>query len=194
MSQENLAAPAEPVAKLEFLIKLIPETFDGDRLKLRSFIKQVDAVFENAHASQKGLLLLYVKSKITGKAREQLDMHSELETWEEISDMLLNLYQDKKSVTQLLEELHSIKQEKNEDIAKFHHRLEDLSYRVLASVTASEVDENLVKGRISMINDMTLNRFIYHTHPQISQMLRYREFKTIADALAAATAEEKALK
>lgn len=45
-----------------------------------------------------------------------------------------------------------------------------------------------------MINDMTLNRFIYNTHPQISQMLRYREFKTINHSFTAATAEEKALR
>ena len=45
-----------------------------------------------------------------------------------------------------------------------------------------------------MINDITLNRFIHHTHPQISQMLRYREFKNINSAFTAAIAEEKALR
>lgn len=37
---------------LDFLIKLIPDNFNGDRYKLRSFIKQVDAVFELASDSQ----------------------------------------------------------------------------------------------------------------------------------------------
>lgn len=45
-----------------------------------------------------------------------------------------------------------------------------------------------------MINDMTLNRFVYHTIPQISQMLRYREFTNINNALTAALAEKKALR
>lgn len=45
-----------------------------------------------------------------------------------------------------------------------------------------------------MINDMTLNRFIYHGIPQISQILRYREFKNINATFTAAVAEEKSLK
>ena len=44
---------------LEFLIKLLPESFDGDRYKLRSFIKQVDGVFELAQPLQTIPLLLY---------------------------------------------------------------------------------------------------------------------------------------
>lgn len=41
---------------LDFLIKLVPDNFDGDRYKLRSFIKQVDSVFELA---QPGCILPY---------------------------------------------------------------------------------------------------------------------------------------
>lgn len=154
----------------------------------------MDAVFELATETQVAPLLLFVKSKITGKAREQIDIHCDLTTWNEISELLLNLYQDKKSFDQLLEELNNIKQGHNETISQFYQRLEDVSSRVLANVHANEKDKALLKGRLVMVNDMTLNRFIYHTHPQISQMLRYRNFNTINDAFSAALAEEKALR
>lgn len=178
---------------LEFLTKLLPENFDGDRYKIRSFIKQVDSVFEIAEENQKRPLLLFVKSKIIGKAREQIDIHCNLTTWEEISELLLNLYQDRRSLDQLLEELNSISQKSNENVSFYYQKLEDLSSRILAVVHSTKTNKDILKGRIAMINDMTLNRFIYHTHPQISQMLRYREFKTLNSALTAATAEEKAL-
>lgn len=179
---------------LEFLIKLIPEKFDGDRYKLRSFIKQVDSVFEIAQPNQKKALLLFVKSKIIGKAREQIDVHCSLTTWEEISELLLNLYQDKKSLDQLLEELNNIRQSRNEDVSHFYQRLEDLTSRILAVIHTQDGNKASLTGRVSMITDMTLNRFVYHSHPQISQMLRYREFRTINEAFTAAAAEEKALR
>ncbi|XP_071052959.1 uncharacterized protein [Onthophagus taurus] len=61
------------------------------------------------------------------------------------------------------------------------------------TIHGSESDPQKLKGRLLMIKDMTLNRFVYHAHPSLSQMLRYREFNSIGDALTAAIAEEKAL-
>lgn len=183
-----------PEYSLDFLIKLIPDNFDGDRYKIRSFIKQVDGVFELAKPNQKTPLILFIKSKITGKAREQIDIHCNLTSWEEISELLINLYQDKKTIDQLLEELNNTKQEHNENVSQFYQRLEDVSSRILAIIHSSESNTINLKGRLLMINDITLNRFIYHSHPQISQMLRYREFQTINNALTAAIAEEKTLK
>lgn len=54
---------------------------------------------------------------MVGKARGQIDIHCNLTTWKEISDLLLNLYQDKKSLDQLMEELNSIRQIRNESIS-----------------------------------------------------------------------------
>lgn len=189
-----MAQPQACSLSLDFLTKLIPAEFNGDRLKIRSFVKQVDATFELAQDNQKNALLLYVKSKITGKAREQIDIHCNLTTWEEISELLLNLYQDKKSLDQLLQELNSIQQGRNESVSDFYQRLEDLNSRVLAALHSTETNAGMLKGRIAMISDMSLNRFVYHTCPPISQMLRYRDFSKISDAFTAAIAEEKILK
>lgn len=150
---------------LEFLVKLIPNNFDGNQYTLRSFIKQVDSVFELAEPTQIPAILLFVKNKITGKAREQIDVHCNLTTWAEISELLIKLYQCKKSLDQLLEELNSLKQETNETVSQFYQRLEDTSSKVLGAVHASNANANTLPGRLSMINEITLNRFIHHTHP-----------------------------
>ncbi|XP_076221696.1 uncharacterized protein LOC143174315 [Nomia melanderi] len=179
---------------LDHLIRLLPKEFDGDRTKLRSFIKQVDAVFELASPSQKPVLLLFVKNKIEGKARDQIDIHCNLTTWEEISELLLNLYQDKKSLEQLMEELNSIQQSRNENVSQFYQKLEELQSRILGTIHSTDCEVNTLAGRVAMVNEMTLNRFVYHSHPQISQMLRYRDFPNINSAFTAALAEEKALR
>lgn len=192
-AQSSHSAPQEQTLSLDFLTKLMPENFDGDRYRLRSFIKQVDAVFELARPHQVQPLLLFVKSKIIGRAREQIDIHCNLTSWEEISNLLIQLYQDKRSLDQLLEQLNTIKQFHNENVSSFYQRLEELSSRILGIIHATEENPERLRGRQYMIRDMTLNRFTYHTHPQISQMLRYREFNNINSALTAALAEEKAL-
>ncbi|KAK9739093.1 Retrotransposon gag protein [Popillia japonica] len=130
---------------------------------------------------------------LPGKAREQIDVHCDLTTWESISALLISLYQDKKSLDQLLEELSNMRQSNSETVSKFYQRLKDLTSRILGIIYTTEDKEDKLKGRILMIQDMALNRFIYHTHSSISQMLRYREFKSINAALTAAT-EEKALR
>ncbi|GLV46517.1 hypothetical protein CBL_20846 [Carabus blaptoides fortunei] len=139
-------------------------------------------------------LLLFIKTKITGKARDQIDIHCNLTTWLEISELLLKLYQCKKSLDQLLQELHNIKQGPSENVTEFYQRLEDLSSKALGAVHASNIREDTLPGRLSMIKEITLNRSIHHSHPQISQMLRYKDFDIISDAHTAAKAEEKSLK
>ena len=163
---------ATPQLSLEFLIKLLPESFDGDQYKLRSFIKQVDAVFELAQPSQTIPLLLYVKSKITKRVRDQIDVHC--------------------NPNQLLEELSSIRQESHENISQYYQRLEDLNYKVLGAIHNSKYNEETLSGLV--INNITLNRFVYHSHLAISQMLRCREFDNINKAFTAAIAKEKALR
>ena len=161
--------------------------------KLRSFIKQVDAVFELAQPSQTIPLLLYVKSKITGRARDQIDVRCNLNTWGEISELLIAFYEDQ-SLDQLLEELRSVRQGPQENVSQFYQKLEDLNSKVLGAIYNSKCNEETLNGQLLMINNITLNRFVYHSHPAISQMLRYREFDNINKAFTAAIAEEKALR
>lgn len=144
-------------------------------------------------AEPKKTLLLYVKSKIVDKAREQINIHCNLTSWDEISALLLSLYQDRKSMDQLLEDLKIIKQLPSESVSNFYQRLEDLSSRILAIIHSTEENQQNLNERLLMITDMALNRFIYHTHPQISQTLRYRAFTNINCALTTAIAEEEGL-
>lgn len=58
----------------------------------------------------------------------------------------------------------------------------DLQSRILGTVHSIDSEDNTLAGRIAMINEMTLNRFVNHSHPQISQMLRYRDFQNINNA------------
>ena len=46
--------------------------FEGNKRKLREFIKNVDVVFELVDLNKHDILLKFVKAKITGDARSKL--------------------------------------------------------------------------------------------------------------------------
>ena len=46
--------------------------FEGNKRKLREFIKNVDVVFELVDPNKHDILLKFVKAKITGDARSKL--------------------------------------------------------------------------------------------------------------------------
>jgi DNA polymerase/3'-5' exonuclease PolX len=50
-------------------LKLISHRFDGDKRRLREFVKNVDVAFELVHPNKHEILLKFVKTKITGDAR-----------------------------------------------------------------------------------------------------------------------------
>lgn len=95
---------------------------------------------------------------------------------------------------QLFEEMHNISQKSHENVFEYRQRLDQQQSRIVVAVHASEADKSILKGKLLMIGDICLNRFIYHTNAQISQMLRYRNFINLDNAFTAAIAEEKALR
>ena len=62
-------------------MKLIAHLCDGDKRKLREFIKNIDVVFELADTSKHDILLKYVKAKITGDARSKLMVRDLTQSW-----------------------------------------------------------------------------------------------------------------
>ena len=62
-------------------MKLIPNSFDGNKQKLREFIENVDVAFELVHPSKNEVFLKFVKTKIKGDARSKLMVRNLTHTW-----------------------------------------------------------------------------------------------------------------
>lgn len=82
-----------------------------------------------------------------------------------------------------MEELKSIKQNPNEFIDKLYTP-------VLNSLTCPDERERL--GRVETITELSLQRFILHSLPDISRFLRNKEPKTFSEAFNVALEEESA--
>ncbi|KAK5637770.1 hypothetical protein RI129_000048 [Pyrocoelia pectoralis] len=131
-------------------------------------------------------------SKISGRAKEQLPCRT-FSDWDSLKAKLKDLYQDKKHYSQVMEELNNCKQHFNESVHDFFQRLEILNSRALASVKLQNQDISLLQGKIQAIEEITLSRFVFHSIPAISQMLRWKDFDSLNAAFTAAISEERAI-
>ncbi|KAK9739826.1 Integrase core domain [Popillia japonica] len=155
---------------IEFLCKLIPREFNGNRYEVGQFLAD---------------------SKISGRAKEQL-AQQQFSDWPTLKNKLKTLYQDKKHYAQIMEELNNCRQYPKESVNDFFQRLEVLNSRALSTIKLNTQDESVRNGKTQAINEITLNRFIFHSRPEISQMLRWKDFNDLNSAFTAAVSEERA--
>lgn len=177
---------------MDFLCKLIPREFTGNRYEIGQFLADCNNANDLACGEQKIPLLYFILAKISGRAKEQL-AQQQFTDWASLKCKLKDLYQDKKHYSQVMEELNNCKQYPRESVNDFFQRIEMLNSRALSAVKLHTQDLAVLQGKIQTINEISLNRFIFHSLPGISQMLRWKDFKDLNSAFTAAVAEERAL-
>lgn len=193
MATPSTTNPTPINYSLEFLCSLISCQFTGNRYELGEFLANCNNANNLATAEQRLPLLYFILSQIKGKTKEQL-ARVNFRNWEELKEQLKVLFQDKKHYYQLVEELSNIRQFSNETITDYYNKLENLNSRIISSIQQFTINAAEIPGKIKFVNDITLNRFIFHSKPEISQMLRWKEFSNLTSAHTAAVNEEQALK
>lgn len=191
ISRRNYDYNNVPPFKLQFLCSLIAITFGGNRNDLHEFIANCDNAYKFVHYSQEAALLAYILSKLTGNAKAQT-RDKEFYSWIDLRSTLLQLYSDAKHYTQLMEELNTMKQNANETVVQFYNRLDHLQTRILNNISSRYTDERF--NRYEMIRELTTQRFIFHSLPDISRFLRSRDYNSLSEYLNAALEEERALR
>jgi len=98
-------------------MKLIACPFDGDKKKLKEFIENEDVVFELVDPGKHGVLLKYVKAKITGDARSKLMFRDLTQSWELVKAILGENHTTRRMLDYDACKMFSDMQGKNESIA-----------------------------------------------------------------------------
>lgn len=158
---------------LNFLTTFITESFDGDPKKLRNFITQGDDAFKLAEPHQAYPLLVYVKSRITGKARQEIDTNPKLDTWIEVRELLIAMYGGRK-----LKKLSCTKQAEDDELSQLYQRFE--KFKTSDVNHNAEDNQQTLSRPLPMIKNIAPNRLDNnHTRTAIPQMLRNRELRNI---------------
>lgn len=176
---------------LNLLFKFI-KPFNGSRSELTTFIQNGNSAFQLARPNQKDHLFLYIVSQLSSEVVNEIELE-DVASWTELKTKLKSYYGKIKDLTQLHEELETIRQGPNETVTDFFKRLEKLKNTCITAEDNQCEDPNEFQGLKKSILRTALRRFILHTKPDISQMLRARDIKTLNEAFNIASQEEKIL-
>ncbi|KAG4077865.1 hypothetical protein HA402_013799 [Bradysia odoriphaga] len=180
---------------ITFLIKFISK-FDGNREELTSFLADCNRAFDLSSTKQKQVLLEYVITQISGKAKSAC-VNRTFSEWKDLKSYLRTMYADTKHKAQLLCELTTLKQTADETLSNFTYRMEACLKRTINSLnqdvskTDPLIDPQILDGKLQMLQEIALNRFTYFTTPTISSALRLRDIKSLNEAITIAKSEEQ---
>jgi hypothetical protein len=92
VSQVAETAREQHCCSVPEVMKLIDKPFDGSKRNLREFIDYVSTAFELTSRDHHGILLKFVKTRITGDVRSKLLVRDLTETWADVKVILEENY------------------------------------------------------------------------------------------------------
>lgn len=172
--------------------QMIPEFNGTTQHKLQEFLSACTYAMKNIHpANEKGLVGAILCTKLKGKA--MLDFQTrDIQTYDELKRQLELSYQSRQSTTHLQIEFNSLKQKANEGAQAFGTRVDTLAMELYESMTEGE-DHSTIEKRIILntIQKQALQNFQIGLRDEIQLLIRSRNYRTLQEAITAATAEEK---
>lgn len=150
---------------LSLLFKFI-KPFNGNKAELSTFIQNCNSAFTLAQPHQTPHLFLYVVSQLSSNVINELNVN-EITEWTELKTQLKRYFGQNKDLTQLHEELETIKQNPQESISDFYKRLEKLKSTIITAerhhADNTELPQSEFNGIKTAIQNAALRRFILHS-------------------------------
>ena len=125
-SESSESAYVTPHCSVDEAMKLISHPFDGDKRWLRKFTENVDVAFELVHPNKHGVLLKFVKTKITGDARSKLMVRDLTHTWALVKGILEENYAVRRTLDFYACRMFSARQERNESVVSWGSRIDEM--------------------------------------------------------------------
>src|SRR5580765_2390475 len=183
--------PTESYISLKEARGIIPE-FNGTPHKLQEFLSAcIYAVHNVDPAKEQSLVGAILCTKLKGKA--MLDFQTrDIRTYTELKRQLELSYQSKRSTTHLQIEFNSLKQKSGESAQAFGTRVETLALELYESMVDGEGRSIIEKRTIlDTIQGQALQNFQIGLRDEIQLIIRSRNYRTLQEAITAASAEER---
>lgn len=179
-----------PNEKIEtgLLAKLLSE-FTGNPVHLQNFLSNAENALSLAHPSQKTIITALIFAKVSPEVKAKINA-SEIESFFELKNKLKQVYQITESLTHLMEELDKCEQEHNESANEFYLRIENLTAKIREKIKNTPQHRSLIKGKLALIDENALRRFVNCSKPELSSVLRHQPFESLNEALSLAREEE----
>lgn len=188
---------AEKVLKAMQIPQAIRELpcFNGDAVKLHSFIKAVENLTPFMTAMEGtpffDVWIQSIRAKITGEADRVLEIYGTPTNWDEIKNNLIAYYNDKRDPVTLTRELFQLQQ--TGSIEDFFGKVQNLLSLLINHTNINTVEINVKTDRISTHQENALQVFLAGLREPIGGNVRARQPKTLKQGFDAAVEERNFL-
>lgn len=165
-------------------IRNIP-IFNGNRKEAAAWVQDAEQTL-NLFDQYKndicyGQIIRSIKNKVVGEAREILIASGNPTTWDEIKEILLTAYGDRRDLTSHIQSLFYIRQGKK-NLSEYYNKIRTIDTAIKSS--AANMDDYKSHTRVinSFVNLLTLTRFVDGLNEEISMHVRSCRPETLEHA------------
>lgn len=160
-------------------------TFSGNKKETQAWIEDTQNTLDLFNA-YKGTptyeqIIRAIKNKIINEAKEILIAAGNPNTWEEIKEVLLNAYGDRRDLTSHIQSLFYIKQG-NKSLAEYFNKIKGIDTAIKATASAIEDYKDSTRAINKLISLITLTRFVDGLGDQLSMHVRSYRPETLEEA------------
>lgn len=168
----NFVSQNKELAKI---FSFVPD-FNGNNLKIFSFIKSVETILPQVQNFDDDLVIQAIKSKILMDTLETAPS----ETWEEIKQCLLLHFSDKRDEAALIRDLHKLSNSTSLD--EFYGKVERMLMLLINRAKLLEAPE-VLPTKIEMYQNMATKVFVGGIKGFIGSAVRSQKPKSLNEAL-----------
>lgn len=169
--------------------------FDGDAVKLHSFIKSVENLIPFIETLEGtpfyAIWTQAIRTKITGEADKILEIYGTPANWNDIKNNLIAYYNDKRDPVTLTRELFQLQQ--TGSIEDLYGKVQNLLSLLINHTNINTEEINLKNDRINTHQENALQVFLAGLREPIGGNVRARQPKTLKEGFDAAIQERNFL-
>lgn len=191
----SLKLESKEIEKMSITLEIAEKMlikFDGNKTKLYEFIDNCDKAYNLIKTEYKEILFAIIETKLTDNARSVVRNRS-FEDWPSLKNHLLDIYSERRTMSQWQLELNSCKQNFGESVISFSNKIENCYIKI-----TNALDVNLSKEAreacINLLKNEALNVFITGLQKDIAVLVKSQKPDTLEKAIAVALNEEQEFK
>lgn len=177
-NKEIMTPPATPVATFDVrTATAVVQIYDGASDGLQAFVDACSLMKELTAEAHNEMLLKFLKTRITGKAR--LGLPNNINTYDRFITHIKEKCQDVTSPEQIMAKLKSIKQKENLD--SFCEQIETISEKLKNTYLQQQIPEEVVKKMVKKAAVDALINGVSNSETKL--ILKAGSFDSVKDAI-----------
>jgi hypothetical protein len=193
-NQLNMNQQPVDYALVRMYIENIPK-FNGENPQLlQKFIRAVDELFlafPSENQTFKSFLLSSVKAKLIGQADLSISCRLELDTWNGLKQLLLELFGDGHTISSLQNKLIYLQQDSKLSTKLLGQEIMSILSNLVAKINEQNRPIEEKQAQVNIYSEMALETYTRCLPVQYKQLIRTRKITNITEAIQAVTVEEQ---